>query len=351
MEKQPIIPTENAIIINWHEPISEEQMYDMYNIDRRFRETEKIVHNNRTTTAKNKNGDMTQTLNHQTKLFLKPKWDSFAPEWTIEALQELLWDHPRPTFPKLEHKETWNLWWLVLTDLHMNLRDVQNNSLTKRIKIINDRIARVMDRLLRFDPEHLIVPNLWDMNNSDVKHLTSSLKTPMQDTVSMRDSYKKLLEWEITMLESLQQYGIPIQYIKLPGNHDESTTALSAIALEFFFKWSDIDIQTAEHRYYKMRGNTLIALSHWDRGDGKRLFQMIVDECISKQKKKVDNMYAYLGHHHKTIIHQEWPLEIKNLQAPAPKSDRCDKNWYDMKQSMSWFIRNKKEWEIVQVKG
>jgi hypothetical protein len=74
------------------------------------------------------------------------------------------------------------------------------------------------------------------MNNSDVKHLTSSLKTPMQDTVSMRDSYKKLLEWEITMLESLQQYGIPIQYIKLPGNHDESTTALSAIALEFFFK-------------------------------------------------------------------------------------------------------------------
>jgi hypothetical protein len=74
------------------------------------------------------------------------------------------------------------------------------------------------------------------MNNSDVKHLTSSLKTPMQDTVSMRDSYKKLLEWEITMLESLQQYGIPIQYIKLPGNHDEATTALSAIALEFFFK-------------------------------------------------------------------------------------------------------------------
>jgi hypothetical protein len=44
------------------------------------------------------------------------------------------------------------------------------------------------------------------MNNSDVKHLTSSLKTPMQDTLAMKESYKRLLEWEIKLLESMQQY-------------------------------------------------------------------------------------------------------------------------------------------------
>jgi len=48
----------------------------------------------------------------------------------------------------------------MLTDLHLNQRDIQNNSFNKRVKIINDRIARVMDRLLRFDPEKLLIPNL-----------------------------------------------------------------------------------------------------------------------------------------------------------------------------------------------
>jgi hypothetical protein len=43
-----------AHIIKSREPITEEQMYEMYNVDKDFRETERIVHNNWTTTVKRK---------------------------------------------------------------------------------------------------------------------------------------------------------------------------------------------------------------------------------------------------------------------------------------------------------
>lgn len=338
-----------AHIVNGREPISEEKMYEMYNVDKNFRETEKITHNNRVTSMKNREWEVIQTLNHQTKLLLKPKYWSMIPEWSVELMETLL-NKERPTWKAQEVKETWNLWGLMLTDLHLNQRDIHNNSFNKRAKIVNDRIARVMDRLLRFDPEKLLIPNLWDMNNNEVKHLTSSLKTPMQDNLSVWDWYKKLLEREITMLEGMQQYWLPLKYVRLWGNHDEFNSQLSAIALQYFFKNSDIEIDTTKYRYYEIRGNTMIALSHWDRWEWQKLFQMVVDECISKTKKRIDNMYAYLGHHHKKIIHQEGPLEIKNLQAPAPKTEWCDKYWHDTKQSMTGYIWNDKEWQVIEVR-
>jgi len=65
-------------------------MYEMYDVDENFRETERVVHNNRTTTMKNKEGEVLQALNHQTKLFLKPKYDSYVPEWSVEIMKTLL---------------------------------------------------------------------------------------------------------------------------------------------------------------------------------------------------------------------------------------------------------------------
>lgn len=336
-------------LLKGHWPKSEQDVIDEYKVNTDFRVANKLRHNERPTSMRRADWEITQIMNHQTEVIFVPKYWSMIPEWSVEIMEELL-KVERPTRKAQEVKETWNLWGLMLTDLHLNQRDIHNNSFNKRVKIVNDRIARVMDRLLRFDPEKLLIPNLWDMNNNDVKHLTSSLKTPMQDNLSVWDWYKKLLEREITMLEGMQQYWIPLKYVRLWGNHDEFNSQLSAIALQYFFKDSDIEIGTTKNRYYEIRGNTMIALSHWDRWEWQKLFQMVVDECISKTRKKIDHMYAFLGHHHKKIIHQEWPLEIINLQAPAPKTEWCEKYWHDMKSSMSWFIFNKDEWKIVEVR-
>lgn len=332
---------------------SQQEMEEEFRVNLDFREAKSMTTNNWQSQQKQKNLDWTTTPVivelRQTDIERKPKYWSMIPEWSVEIMEELL-KIERPTRKAQEVKETGNLWGLMLTDLHLNQRDIHNNSFNKRAKIVNDRIARVMDRLLRFEPEKLLIPNLWDMNNSDIKHFTSSLKTPMQDTVSVWDWYKKLLEREISMLEGMQQYWLPIKYVRLGWNHDEYNSQLSAIALQYFFKNSDIEVDTTKNRYYEIRWNTMIALSHGDRWEWQKLFQMVVDECISKTKKRLDNLYAYLWHHHKKIIHQEWPLEIKNLQAPAPKTERCDKYWHDMKQVMTGYIWNNKEWQVIEVR-
>lgn len=335
-------------------PKTQAEMEEQFKVNLDFWEAKALTTNNWQSQQKQKNLDGTTEAVivdlWQTDIEWKPKYWSMIPERSVEVMETLL-NTERPKRKAQEVKETWNLWGLILTDLHLNQRDIHNNSFNKRVKIVNDRIARVMDRLLRFDPEKLLIPNLWDMNNSDVKHITSSLKTPMQDTLSMWDWYKKILEREISMLESMQQYWLPLKYVRLWGNHDEFNSQLSAIALQYFFKNSDIEVDTTKNRYYEIRGNTMIALSHWDRWEWQKLFQMVVDECISKTKKKIDHMYAYLWHHHKKIIHQEWPLEIKNLQAPAPKTEWCDKYWHDMKQVMTGYIWNDKEWQVIEVRG
>lgn len=340
---------EKSIIIKGNNPRSEQEMLEASKLDNNHWELIEILHNVRPVTSRKKGFAETVEM-RQTKAKWKPKYWSLVPEWSVQVMETLL-DKERPVFPKAEVKETGNLWGLMLTDLHLNASDVQWNSFNKRAKIVNDRIARVMDRLLRFDPERLLIPNLWDMNNSEVKHLTSSLKTPMQDNLSMEEWYKRILEREISMLEWLQQYWLPMKYVRLWGNHDDSNSKLSTIALQYFFKDSDIEIDTAKNRYYEIWGNTMIALSHWDRWEGKKLFEMVVDECISKTRKKIDYMYAILGHHHRRIITQEWPLEIINVQAPAPKTEFCEKYGMDMKQSMSWFVFNNKEWKIIEVRG
>ena len=63
-----------AHIIKGREPISEEQMYELYNIDKTFRDTAKLKHNNWVTTVKRKDGEIAQAINHQTTIDLKPKY-------------------------------------------------------------------------------------------------------------------------------------------------------------------------------------------------------------------------------------------------------------------------------------
>jgi len=336
-------------------PKTKEQMIEEYKIDTDFRDASKMTTNTRQSQQKQKNIDGTTEPIivdlRQTDIERKPKYWTMTAEWSVDVLKAMLDWKDFETRKAKEIKEKWNLWWLVLSDLHLNARDINNNSFNKRAKIVNDRINRVLDRLMRFDPEKLLIPNLWDMSNSDIKHFTSSLKVPMQDNISMEEWYKKLLEREIALLENLKQYGLPLKYVKVWGNHDSFSSQTSAIALQYYFKNSDIQIDVAKNRYYEIRGNTMIALSHGDRWEGKKLFQMVVDECISKTRKKLDYMYAILGHHHRTIVHQEWPLEITNVQAPADKSEFCDKYWLDMKQSMSWFVWSDTWGKIAEVRG
>ncbi len=346
-----------AHIVNGREPISEEKMYEMYNVDKNFRETEKITHNNWVTSMKNREWEVIQTLNHQTKLLLKPKYWNFVPERSVEIMEMLLSEkwYIRPDYLNIwnrvnEKRGKWNtLWGLMLWDMHLDQLDSRNSSFKSRVKVVNEKIARVLERVMKFDPDELLIANLWDTFDSDWMDRTSSGKHVMQKTVSEKDAFKLIMEWTINTLDQIKDLWIPIEYKVISWNHDALTAQHYWTALEYYYRW-DIKITTHENRAYLQRGNTLITLWHWDTESHKNILQLTTDEFLLKSTKKIEKMYAYLGHNHRQIISQDWPLMIKSLQAPNIRSRFTEKYWYDMVQGMHWFVWWKSEWEIAEVR-
>lgn len=342
-----------AHIVTGREPITEEQMYELYKVDREFRETERITHNNRTTTLRRKDGEVAQALNHQTKLVVKPKYWTLIPEWSVEIMENLLKDRgvERPTLEANTMKEKkWNtLWGIMLWDLHLDQLDSKNSSFNSRVKKTNERISRVLERIMKFEPDELLIANLWDTFDSDWSDMTSSWKHTMQKTVSEKDAFKLIMERTINTLDKIQSLGIPIEYKVISWNHDFLTSQHYWTALEYYYRWN-IKITTHENRAYVKRWNTLIALWHWDTESHKNMLQLTTDEFLLKSIKKIEKMYAYLWHNHRQIISQDWPLMIKTLQAPNIRSRFTEKYWYDMVQGMHWFVWDKKDWEIAEVR-
>jgi hypothetical protein len=240
------------------------------------------------------------------------------------------------------------LWGLMLTDLHLDLMDNKTNTFKKRVNQVTERSKKVLDRMFKFDIDRLLVAQMGDLFNSDSKFKTSSHKVVLQNNVHEKDWFRRVLDFTVGFLEALKEYWLPMEYRIVPWNHDREKTEHYWVALEYYFGDS-LKVTTERNRAYIPRGDTLIALWHWDNEKPNNFLQLVIDEYIRKGNK-AKNIVWYLGNQHRQIIGQNWPMLIKNLLAPAEKSDWCDNKWYDMIQWMHWFIRDKIDWEICEVR-
>lgn len=336
-----------AKIVKGREPISEEQMYELYNIDRDFRDTAKLKHNNRVTTVKNKEWDIAQTINHQTTIDLKPKYGSLVPQRSVELL-ETLSNQPRMELYNPQREKEELLWGMLRTDQHLDELDHKNSSFKKRVAITDERTKRALDRLMRFDIDRLLIGQMGDLFNSDKWYRTSSWKVTMQNNIHEKDAFKRVLERTIAWMEEFKKLWIPLEYKIVPWNHDNLAITHYWVACEYAL---GIPVTVDKDRAYIRRGETLIALWHWDNEKPTNFLQFVVDEFLTKYKQKITHLHWYLGNQHQNIISQNGSMIIKNLLAPNPKSTRTKSKGYDMVQGQHAFVWDKKEWEIAEVRG
>jgi len=333
---------------------SEEDMIEEFKVNTDFRTPNKMNTNTWQSQQKGINADWTTEPVivdlFQTDINWIPKYWEMTAEWSVDILKEFLWNPP-----KLEAiQRTWEeqlLWGLMLTDTHFDLRDVDNNTIKKRMEITTGRIFKVLDRMMKHDPDEIMIANLGDTFNSDGQYKTSSQKPSMQNNISEKDAFRKVLDWTIGLIDRVRETGKPVSYIGVPWNHDNLTSEHAGVALEYYFGDS-VPITTAQDRAYKERGNTLIAMGHGDHENPSNMLQFAVGEHIAKRSwtNPLTKLYWYLGNQHRQIIGQNWPMMIKNLLAPNPKSWRTQERWYDMVQGQHWFVRDKEEWEIAEVR-
>lgn len=334
----------------WLAPLSEQEMLEMYKVNTDFREPSRLKHNNRPTTVKRADWEVAQVLNHQTTLELKPKYNSLIPEWSVDILEAMLakqW---------VEHKQwertptvEWNILGGVLfSDLHLDRSDIENSSIEKRIEHATECYKRAIDRVLMFNPSNLLIGNAWDTLNTDGRYSTSSGKHFQQNSVSEHDAFKYVLEWSAEMLEYMQQFRLPIEYAQVSWNHDELSAWHLGIALQAYFKDSNINIVVEKHRFYKEWGEILIMLSHWQSETPKRVLEIAVNEFV---RKKYNQMYSYMWHKHIKEMQQVWPMVNKRVWSLVPPSEWEAKFWYKPYKWMSGFVRDKEQWEIADLKG
>ena len=93
----------------------------------------------------------------------------------------------------------------MLTDTHFDLRDVDNNTIKRRMEITTGRIFKVLDRMMKHDPDEIMIANLGDTFNSDGQYKTSSQKPSMQNNISEKDAFRKVLDWTIGLIDKVRE--------------------------------------------------------------------------------------------------------------------------------------------------
>lgn len=336
-------------------PKTLEEITKEFQVDLEFREPWRLKTNTRQGQQKEKKWDGTTEPIivdlFQSCVDRTPKYKWEAPERSVEIMKDILeWKGIcKPNFEKVKPMKENLLWGLMLTDLHLDLMDNKTNTFQKRVNQVTERTKKVLDRMFKFDIDRLLVASMGDLYNSDSKFKTSSHKVILQNNIHEKDAFRRVLDFTIWFLESLKEYWIPMEYRIVPWNHDREKTEHYWVALEYYF-WDSLKVTTERNRAYIPRGDTLIALWHWDNEKPNNFLQFVINEYIAKGNK-AKNIVWYLWNQHRQIIGQNWPMLIKNLLAPAEKSDWCDNKWYDMIQGMHWFVWDKKDWEIAEVRG
>lgn len=335
-------------------PKTLEDITKEFNVDLEFREPWRLKTNTRQWQQKEKKLDWTtqpvivDLFQSEVDRLPKYKWE--APERSVEIMKDILeWRGVcRPNFQKIKPAKENLLWGLMLTDLHLDLMDNKTNTFQKRVNQVTERSKKVLDRMFKFDIDRLLVAQMGDLFNSDDKFKTSSHKVTLQNNMHEKDAFRRVLDFTIWFLEWLKEYWIPLEYRIVPWNHDRNKTEHYWVALEYYF-WDSLKVKTERNRAYIPRWDTIIALWHGDNEKPNNFLQFVIDEYIRKGNR-AKNIVWYLWNQHRQIIGQNWPMLIKNLLAPAEKSNRCDNKGYDMIQWMHWFIRDKKDWEIAEVR-
>lgn len=89
----------------------------------------------------------------------------------------------------------------MFADLHIDKMDESNTPIKKKIKKLDGMFLRLLDRVMKFDPERIMVSDLGDSLNTDGRFRTTSGKVSLQNSVGEEDAFKYLMDWFIKVID------------------------------------------------------------------------------------------------------------------------------------------------------
>ena len=239
-----------------------------------------------------------------------------------------------------------------IADLHHSLKsymETSNNeyddviATNRFLYVINDVISRVKHKIIN----KVIFINLGDICNFDTPYQTTK-GTPQNDhSDTFYSMFTKVSNLLIKGIDMLSQIA-PIEVWNCNSNHDRYTTFGIFQVLNAWYKdnknvW--IDTGTLDRKYIKY-GKTLIGIAH-DINE-KIAYKTIHNEA-KEYISEVDYLYWFVAHQHKTMVIDDYGVEIRRLPTISNNSEWSYSQGYTgtVKKSQSFIVS--KEYGIIDI--
>lgn len=207
-----------------------------------------------------------------------------------------------------------------IADLHLGMFSwAKETGADYDLKIAADLLHGSMNNLVSrsANAKRAIVLDLGDYFHADnSRNQTARSGNPLDVDTRYAKVVQLGFELAIQCIELALQKHDFVEYRKLPGNHDDETSLMLAVALAAHFRNNDrVDIQTTPSRFFMHRhGVCLIAATHGDMlkmGDLAGFTAANWPEAWGKTKFR----YGYTGH-----IHNEKSLAVNTLRGMRAES-------------------------------
>jgi hypothetical protein len=292
---------------------------------------------------------------YSSKISVKPRTEILLNETNLEKILDNLINNysiPSPKNIKYNSSTNGDLLILNMADLHFGLKSYMETSNNKYddiiaterfLYVINDVLSRIKYKVIN----KIILLNLGDICNFDTPYQTTK-GTPQNDHSGTYYSvFTKVSNLLITAIDSLLQVA-PVEVWNCNSNHDKYTTFGIFQVLNAWYKDNDdvwIDTGTLDRKYIKY-GRVLIGIAH-------DINEKIAYKTIHNEAKEYisdsDYLYWFVAHQHKTMVIDDYGVEIRRLPTISGNSDWTYAQGYTgtIKKSQSFIVS--KEYGIIDI--
>lgn len=207
-----------------------------------------------------------------------------------------------------------------IADLHLGLFSWAKETGTDYdLKIAADLLTSGMNELVSrsANSTNALVVDLGDYFHSDnSRNQTARSGNPLDVDTRYAKVIQIGFELAITCIELALQKHDFVEYRKLPGNHDDETSLMLAVAVAAHFRNNDrVKVDTSPSRFFmRQHGKCLVAATH---GDMLKMGDMAGFVAAHWPKEWGDTVYryGYTGH-----IHNEKALAVNTLRGMRAES-------------------------------
>ncbi len=269
---------------------------------------------------------------YSSKVVVKPRQNPVLDEKHLkDILDNLIDNYNVPQIIKTDYNKNGDLLFINGADLHYGLKsylETSNNLYdTNEAKyrffyVINDVISRVKNKKIA----KIILLNSGDICNFDTPYQTTR-GTPQPDSsTNWYTMFKEVCDLLIYGIDILLQIA-PVEVWNCNSNHDRYTTFSIFQVLNAWYKDNSnvfIDTETLDRKYIKY-GKTLIGISH--DIDEKKAYKIIHSEA-KQYISDSDFIYWFVAHLHKSMVIDDYGVEIRRLPTISGDSEWTYKQGY-----------------------